>query len=152
MTVQPWPDQLSPPDPEHIQQLLVRFWQELEKLPDLVIQSEHLLAEESTATMRSMVLQMMLALNGIRRPANTRHLNIYLGKSQRVTLEKTLVIATPSSETWIGRAVALVVIYRWYAPQLVAKYQVEYPQQLEDKVWSRLHEKLPTWPSQVTTD
>jgi len=67
-------------------------------------------------------------------------------------LEKTLVTPEVSPESWIGRAVALVVIYRWYAPQLVEKYNLTYPQALEDKVWAQLQHELPDWPLTVTTE
>ncbi len=50
------------------------------------------------------------------------------------------------------RAVALVVIYRWYAPQLVEQYKLAYPQALEAEVWRQLQHELPDWPLTVTTE
>ena len=52
----------------------------------------------------------------------------------------------------IGQAVSLVVIYRWYAPQLVAKHKLRYPQAEESAAWDALVAKLPTWPRKITTD
>ena len=95
---------------------------------------------------------MMLALNGIQWPTGTRHLNGYLSASQRAALEKTLVAPEVSGESWIGRAVALVVIYRWYAPQLVEKFDLAYPHELENAVWTHLQQNIPDWPLSVTTD
>jgi len=152
MTKQTWPDALSHPETARIQWLLETFWQQLQPLPDLINRAEHLLAERATAALRDVMIEMMLALNGIQWPAETKHLNGYLGASQRAVLEKTLVTPEVSPESWIGRAVALVVIYRWYAPQLVEKYNLTYPQALEDKVWAQLQHELPDWPLTVTTE
>ena len=95
---------------------------------------------------------MMLALNGITYPTDTTHLNTYLGTSQRAAMEKTLLMPSVAAESWIGQAVALVVIYRWYAPQLVAAYSLVYDDRLEADTLARLHAELPDWPSAITTD
>lgn len=147
-----WPDELRAPEPAGVQQTLALFWQTLDELPDLLARGEHLLAEDLTARLRGLVLDMMLALNGIQRPRETRHLNSYLGESQRRAIEKTLVGLSVRSGTWSARAVALVVIYRWYAPQLVAKYELDYPQSLEDAVLARLQAQIPNWPTRIETD
>jgi hypothetical protein len=147
-----WPDPLQRPAAAYVAELLTRFWQLLRHLPDLLHRREHLLADHLTTELRGVIIEMMLALNGIQWPPATRHLNSYLSPSQRTVLEKSLVTPSVSSESWIGRAVALVVIYRWYAPQLVAEYTLVYPQELEEEVWLLLQRELPDWPLQVTTD
>jgi hypothetical protein len=53
-----------------------------------VARGEHLLCGQTIADARTIVLEMMLALNGIAYPAETRHLNTYLGASQRAAIEK----------------------------------------------------------------
>jgi len=151
MTNHTWPDALRRPEPERVQFLLVEFWQRLHTLPDLLVREEHLLAERNTSGLRDLIIEMMLALNGIQWPSATTHLNDYLGASQRAAIEKTLVAPAVTDDSWIGRAVALVVIYRWYAPQLVEKYQLEYPQTLEDDTWAHLQRAVPAWPLTVTT-
>ena len=147
-----WPDPLQKPTAAAVAELLTAFWQLLQPLPDLLQRQEHLLAEQITTNLRGVVLEMMLALNGIQWPTDTRYLNGYLSASQRAAVEKTLVAPTVSAESWIGRAVALVVIYRWYAPQLVAKFDLAYPQALEDEVWQHLQRNIPDWPLTITTD
>ena len=147
-----WPDPLAAPEPEAVQRLLVRFWACLRSLPDLLARDELLLAAESVVSLRAIVLEMMLALNGIQRPAATTHLNSYLSQSQRAALQRTLVAPAVDADAWIGQAVALVVIYRWYAPQLVQRYALTYPAALEREVWTDLQDALPAWPAQVTTD
>ena len=123
MSIPRWPDALQPPRSDQIQTLLETFWLDLAVLADLLPRGQFLLAAEQLHTLRQTVLQMMLALNGIQRPA-TRDLNTYLSANQRAALEKTLLMPTVDhaewAEAWIGQAVSLVVIYRWYAPQLVA--------------------------------
>ncbi|MFN8489568.1 MAG: hypothetical protein U0350_18435 [Caldilineaceae bacterium] len=151
MTKQTYPDPLTRPEPARIQSLLEAFWRQLNNLPDLLNRGEQLLAERSTAALRDQVIEMMLALNGIQWPADTCHLNSYLGASQRAAIEKTLVAPEVNTDSWIGRAVALVVIYRWYAPQLVEKYNLIYPEALETEVWVHLQAELPDWPLTVTT-
>src|SRR4051812_40924114 len=86
-----WPDPLSRPEPARIQWLLEASWRQLNTLPDLLNRAEHLLAERCTASMRDLIIEMMLALNGIQWPTDTKHLNIYLSASQRAALEKTLM-------------------------------------------------------------
>ncbi len=152
MTNKKWPDPLSRPEPARIPWLLEAFWRQLRSLPDLINRAEYLLAERSIATLRDWVIEMMLALNGIQWPTDTKHLNIYLGASQRAALEKTLVMPAVSGDSWLGCAVALVVIYRWYAPQLVEQYNLTYPQALEAEVWAHLQRELPDWPLTITTE
>lgn len=151
MTTLARPDLLYAPEPQRVQFLLAEFWRQLQRLPDLFKRDEHLLAEQNTAGLRNLVIEMMLALNGIQWPEQTRYLNSYLGESQRAALQKTLIAREVGRGTWIGRAVALVVIYRWYAPQLVEKFGLEYPQALEDTTWALLQREAPDWPATVTT-
>lgn len=147
-----WPDPLQPPSRQSIDELLSRFWHHLRELADRLERREFLLANEITGALRSTVLEMMLALNGIQRPPDTRHLNGYLGESQQAAIEKTMrLLGTDQVSGWIGQASSLVVIYRWYAPQLVAKYALHYPQTLEDEVWQLLCSKLPGWPEALHT-
>jgi hypothetical protein len=152
MTDHHWPDNLMRPKHDSITHLLRRFWQELATLPDLLQRDEQLLAAACTATLRQNVLEMMLALNGIAYPRDTRHLNTYLGKSQRSAIEKTLLAPAVAADSWIGQAVALVVIYRWYAPQLVAAYDLVYDGMLEADTLAHLQTELPAWPRAITTD
>lgn len=147
-----WPDPLHPPAAVAVEAHLATFWQLLQQLPELVQRQEHLLADHLTTQLRGVIIEMMLALNGIQWPSGTRHLNGYLSASQRAALEKTLVTPAVSAESWLGRAVALVVIYRWYAPQLVEKFALTYPQALEAEVWQLLQRELPDWPLTITTD
>lgn len=151
MSAHPWPDPLQPPDPGDIHELLTRFWTCLAELADLLPHDEILLAAEQVAAARAVVVQMMLALNGIRRPPATRRLNSYLSASQRAALEKTLIAPAAGADAWLGQAVALVVIYRWYAPQLVARYALDYPAQVEQQTWDALAQALPGWPQAITT-
>jgi hypothetical protein len=98
------------------------------------------------------VIEMMLAMNGIAYPTGTRRLNAYLGESQRAALVKTLRVLTPGRSAWIGGAVSLLVIYRWYAPQLVERYGLSYPQELENMTLAEIAARLPEWPVEVRTD
>jgi hypothetical protein len=152
MTNSRWPDPLQPPEPERVAALLGDFWRRLATLPDLVNRHEHLLAERLTAELRHLVIELMLALNGIRWPVATVHLNSYLGESQRAAIQRTLLLSEISAEAWIGRAVALVVIYRWYAPQLTARFALAYPQMLEDETLALLQSQLADWPLAIATD
>jgi hypothetical protein len=152
MTIQQWPDPLHPPNRARVAFLLREFWRQLQQLPDLLQRQEHLLADRSTAQLRTLVIEMMLALNGIAWPGSTVHLNSYLSKNQRQALYKTLILADVSTENWIGRAVAIVVIYRWYAPQLVEKFGIAYPQADEDATLIRLQQMLAEWPLSITTE
>ncbi len=147
-----WPDPLQAAQPEQVAALLSAFWQQLQRLPDLLNRQEYLLAEQLTSALRHTVLELMLALNGIQWPADTAHLNSYLGESQRAAIQKTLLLPSVSPEGWIGQAVALVVIYRWYAPQLVEKFGLPYPQTLETEVWQQLASELVDWPLTITTE
>lgn len=151
MPNKPWPDPLQPTDPQRVEFLLGEFWRQLGHLPALLNRQEYLLAEQLTHELRQIVLELMLALNGIRWPQGTAHLNTYLGESQRAAIQKTLLLPNISGESFIGQAVALTVIYRWYAPQLVEKLNLIYPQPLEAEIWQQLQHNLPDWPLTVTT-
>ena len=146
-----WPDPLQPAGAAGTASLLEQFWRTLATLPDLVQRREHLLAAATTAALRQTVLELMLALNGIAWPHGTAHLNAYLSPSQRAAIEKTLAAPVVGEESWLGQAVALVVIYRWYAPQLVEKFALTYPHAAEHAALTQL-EQLPDWPLSITTD
>lgn len=146
-----YPDLLTRAQATIVQELLEQFWTTLTPLADHVARGEHLLCAEAISDARDVVLKMMLALNGIAYPDETRNLNTYLGASQRAAIERTLLLPEVSGESWIGQAVALTVIYRWYAPQLVAAYHVTYPQAVEDAALAAL-QTLPDWPLTITTD
>jgi hypothetical protein len=147
-----WPDPLQPASAADVATYLQDFWHELAPLADLLNRQEYLLAEQQISRLRQLVLNMMLALNGIKRPAQTRHLNTYLSSSQRAALQKTLIVPNERSESWLGCAVALVVIYRWYAPQLVQRFEVAYPRALETATLAQLQSNLADWPLSITTD
>ncbi|MBK8049906.1 MAG: hypothetical protein IPK16_24065 [Anaerolineales bacterium] len=146
-----WPDHLQPPDPSRIETQLARFWAELLALGTLIDAGEQLLCSEQTATLRAIILELMVGLNGIAYPTGTHHLNTYLGPSQRAAIEKTLVAPSVSAEAWIGQAVSLVVIYRWYAPQLVERFGLHYPADAETEALGRMRTLLPDWPQSITT-
>jgi hypothetical protein len=130
---------------------LAQFWRELALLGELLAEDELLLAAESVARLRALALALMLALNGIARPAGTRRLNSYLGDSQRAALAKTLALPRVDTESIMAQAVALVVIYRWYAPQLVETLGCVYPTDQENATWATLTDVLPAWPQTITT-
>ena len=147
-----WPDPLQRPDPQDVAAHLEQFWRGLALVGEFLVHDELLLAAEQVARLRELVLGLMLALNGIARPQATRHLNGYLGDSQRAALEKTLALPAVDNPSLMSQAVALVVIYRWYAPQLVATLDCAYPTDLEAQTWAALTAALPDWPQSVTTD
>ena len=147
-----WPDKLSPPDPAHVQALLGDYWLTLHRLPDLLNRGELLLAEACTTRLRGIVIELMLALNGIAMPADTLHLNGYLGASQRAALERTLLAPAAESAALLGRAVALTVIYRWYAPQLVEKLHLLPARAEEESTWALLVAELADWPTSLTSE
>lgn len=152
MTNTAWPDALLPAEREEVARLLDGFWRELARLPDLLEREEYLLAADCTGELRRLVLRMMLALNGIAYPQQTRHLNSYLSKSQRAAIERTLALPFVGGESFIGQAVALVVICRWYAPQLAAAYRVPLPDAAEQETLALLQTRLPDWPLAISTD
>lgn len=147
-----WPDPLSPPTVPAIQSWLDDFWATLAPLADILTDGQYLLAADTLHHLRRLTLNLMLALNGIARPDGTRHLNTYLGASQRRALEKTLALPAACPEAFIAQAVALVVIYRWYAPQLAAQYGVTPPAAQEAAVLRGLAASLPDWPRAITTE
>ena len=152
MMITSWPDALKPAERSEVAQLLTDFWEQLALLPDLLERDEHLLCAACTGELHRIVLRMMLALNGIAYPVGTRHLNGYLSPSQRAAIEKTLVAPFVGAESWIGQAVALVVIFRWYAPQLAAAFDLPPAPELERATLAQLHQRLPDWPATITTD
>ncbi len=147
-----WPNNLAKPDPARVQTLLEHFWERLVDLPALLLRGEQLLAAELTHDLRAVVLEMMLALNGIQRPGDSAHLNSYLSDRQRAALERTLIAPAADGDSWLGQAVALVVIYRWYAPQLVDQFALDYPHAAEAQAWATLRNNLPDWPAHITSE
>jgi hypothetical protein len=147
-----WPDPLQSPDPARVEFLLSNHWNCLDELGHVCSQREWLLAESLVTSLRLSLIELMLALNGISYPQGTQHLNSYLGDSQRRALERTLVTLEAPPAGIVGRAVAITVIYRWYAPQLCARWSIAYPTSVEERVWPSLMLQLPGWPNEITSD
>lgn len=153
-----WPDSLEAPDTPYVQQLLTGFWAILARLPDLFARSEIVLLHTAIAELRRQIAAMMLAANGIRYPDDTRRLNLYLGESQRIALEKTVdlppseSLETTRRESPLAQALALVVIYQWYAPQLYRTYGAQIPSTTQSRILAHLHATVPFWPATIHTD
>lgn len=152
MTIPAWPDALHAPDADDLQEALAAFWNGLAALADLLEQGEYILADESIGRLRALVVEMMLGMNGIARPAGTRRLNGYLGESQRAALERALAATGSARDRCIGSAVALTVIARWYAPQMAERFALHLPHELEARVLGDLASRVPEWPLTITTD
>lgn len=146
------PYRLRAPDAPYLEALFAGYWQTLEALAALLRDGELILAEERVHSLRALILDMMLAANGIERPAHALSLNRYLGESQRIALEKTLVARGTARESIVAGAVALTVIYQWYAPQLVERYGVVEPDADVQRVYDLLAQGVPEWPLTIQTE
>ena len=150
-------DRLSPPSEEIVGAQLDRFWLVLARLPAVLRRGENLAANALLADLRSLLIDLVVALNGASRPHSAARINQYLGSVQREAFEKSLGYGrSPSGSralnaTWIGQAVALIVLYRWYAPQLVETYATPYPQLAEETVLDLLRTQVDGWPAEITT-
>ncbi len=148
---------LSPPDPDVVGAQLGQFWLLLAQLPAALERQEGLAAHALLAETRALLLDLVVALNGATRPRSTARINQFLGPRQRDAFEKTLEMGRAGSApgspraSWIGQAVALVVLYRWYAPQLCEVCPEPYPQQAEDTVLALLHAQIDGWPAVIET-
>ena len=150
-------DRLSPPNAEIVGAQLDRFWLVLARLPAVLKRRENLAAHALLGELRSLLIDLVVALNGASRPHSAARINQYLGAVQREAFEKSLGYGqSPSGSralnaTWIGQAVALIVLYRWYAPQLVETYATPYPQLAEETVLDLLRTQIDGWPAEITT-
>ena len=149
---------IGSPDPELIDMQLRRFWLLLARLPAVVRRQEQLAAHSLLSELRSLLIDLVVSLNGARRPQARARINQYLGQAQREAFERTLgysqLTRRSSAGTgfnWIGQAVSLVVLYRWYAPQLAERHSLPYPQHTEETVLTLLSAELENWPSNITT-
>jgi hypothetical protein len=145
------PSGLQPPDPDRVQFLLEEFWRLMALMPALLNRQEHLLAVANLSRSRQVLEELVVALNGATRPPASTRLNEFLGPSQREAFEKTLVARRTGVATWIGMAVGQIVLYRWYSPQLVERYGLDYPHALERTVLALLKHDLPDWPARIST-
>ena len=149
---------LASPDTDLIDTQLRRFWLLLAQLPAVVRRREQLAAHSLLSELRALLIDLVVSLNGARRPQARARINQYLGPAQREAFEKSLGYrqATPGSGAatgfnWIGQAVSLVVLYRWYAPQLAQRHSLSYPKKAEETVLSLLSAELENWPSNIAT-
>jgi hypothetical protein len=142
---------LPPGEASLVQAGLIDFWQALAQLPAVVNREEHLAAAALLHCVRTQLTDLVVALNGATRPLTPTRINPYLGPAQREAFEKTLRHSGNHAESWIGQAVALIVLYRWYAPQLVEMYRLSYPAAVESTVLALLSAEVPGWPARITT-
>lgn len=138
-------------NPSAVQSDLIAFWRSLALLPAALNREEHLAASALLGSTRAVLTALVVALNGATRPPSPARINPYLGPAQREAFEKTLRQSATQTESWIGQAVALVVLYRWYAPQLAEMYSLPYPTDLERTVLALLSAEVPGWPARITT-
>lgn len=150
---------LSPPDSREVDMQLGRFWLLLARLPAVLKRQERLAAHALLTELRTLMIDLVVSLNGASRPQSRARINQYLGEAQREAFERSLGIPqsilgrrSEGSTNWIGQAVALVVLYRWYAPQLAEKYAFSYPQPAEDTVLALLRAEIEGWPAHITTE
>ena len=134
-----------------VQVALVGFWQQLAHLPAAINRQEHLAALALLQQARLHLTDLVVALNGASRPPSPARINPYLGPAQQEAFEKSLHQTPDFAESWIGQAVALIVLYRWYAPQLVEIYNLTYPTALEETVLALLSAEVSGWPARITT-
>ncbi|MGB5051412.1 MAG: hypothetical protein WBO46_20860 [Caldilineaceae bacterium] len=134
-----------------VEQRLLGFWQLLALLPPLMNRGEHLAAADLLHRLRGVLTELVVALNGATRPANATRVNQFLGPAQQDAFEKSLHQTENLAESWTGQAVALIVLYRWYAPQLVEIHSLDYPTALEATVLALLSAEVPGWPARITT-
>ncbi len=142
---------LSAPDAEIIAATLAYFWVQLARLPAALNRGEDLAAQQLVAESRRALTDLVVALNGAHRPASVARINQYLGPAQLDAFQKTLPAAEITPALWIGQAVALIVLYRWYAPQLVEIYGVAYPHALERTALALLSGEVQGWPALIRT-
>lgn len=142
---------LVPPDAESVASALAYFWVQLARLPAALNRQETLAAHRLLSESRRALIDLVVALNGAQRPAAVARVNQYLGPAQLEAFQKTLPLPQPNHEGWIGQAVALIVLYRWYAPQLVEMYNIPYPRALERTALSLLASEVQGWPALIQT-
>ncbi len=141
-----------------IERQLGRFWLLLARLPAAVRRREQLAAHMLLTEMHALLIDLVVALNGGSQLQTRSRINQYLGPAQREAFERSLGLRQSGRQKWagggekyIGQAVALVVLYRWYAPQLVEKHSLTYPQMAEDMVLALLNAELEDWPASIST-
>jgi len=149
---------LGSPDTESVDMQLRRFWLLLARLPAVVQRQERLAAHSLLSELRSLLIDLVVSLNGARRPQTKARVNQYLGQAQREAFERSLGYSQVNWRSragtgfnWIGQAVSLVVLYRWYAPQLAERHSLPYPKHAEETVLTLLSAELDNWPSNITT-
>lgn len=143
---------LRPADPARIQATLADFWLELAAAAVQIAAQDQLAAHARLTALRHHLLVCMVGLNGADLPEDLDGIARLLGPSQRAAIEKTLAAPQVDARAWIGQAVSLVVIYRWYAPQLVEKFGLAYPAQVESTALERVGRFLPDWPLTITSE
>lgn len=146
------------PDSRLIESQLGRFWLLLARLPAVVRRRERLAAYLLFTEMQTLLLDLVVTLNGGSRPPTNSRINPFLGPAQREAFERSMGLRPSSRQkrvgdgaTWVGQAVALVVLYRWYAPQLAQKHSLRYPQKAENAVLALLSTELQNWPASIST-
>ena len=150
---------LYPPDSSEVDSQLGQFWLLLARLPAVLNRQERLAAHALLTELRTLMIDLVVCLNGASRPRARARINQYLGEAQREAFERSLGSSQPilrnaseGSTNWMGQAVALVVLYRWYAPQLAEQHDLSYPQSVEDTVLALLHAEIEGWPAYIATD
>ncbi len=143
---------LRPVNPARVQAALADFWAELAATAVQIAAQDHLAAQARLTRLRTLVLVCMVGLNGVDLPEDLDGIGHLLGPSQRAAMQKTLAAPKVAASAWVGQAVALVVIYRWYAPQLVEKFGLAYPDQAEAQALATVSDLLPQWPQSITSE
>lgn len=146
----------SPGQADRVHTDLRGFWLLLARLPAAVNRDEHLAALHLLSQARMTLVDLVAALNGVTRPDTPLRINRFLGPAQREAFERSATLtAGLSAQSWIGQAVALLVLYRWYAPQLIEMYALTEQQprlaRLERSILAHLSAQIDGWPARIQT-
>ncbi len=140
------------PTAAQVRHAMLHFWAVLSALAGACSRGDHLAAAQLLCQARRHILELVSALNGSGPPPTPARVRPFLGPDQTHALTRTL--AQPRGihrASWIGQAVALVVIYRWYAPQLATRFSLDLPRPVETAVLQRLARSVPGWPARIET-
>ncbi len=138
------------PTPAQVRHAMLHFWATLSALAGAWSRDDHLAAVQLLCQARRHILELVSALNGSGPPPTPARVRPFLGPDQTHALTRTL--AQPRGihrASWIGQAVALVVLYRWYAPQLADRFGLDLPEAVEAGVLQRLARTVPGWPARI---
>lgn len=136
----------TPPDREasarHLLGLIHEFWRCISLLPAVIGRRERLVAVQGLAVELGLVTELLIAGSGTVRDRGVKHVNPFLPADLRARLEAEILPTDLGEQALADAHLRLARLVQEQGPDISARFDFTYPQELEDVVLKTVWDEL----------